>query len=402
MKLALTFTNLGPYHLARLRALGERLEARGWSLLVYETAESERRYPWEAGRRREPFQRETLVTGQALEDIPARVCVRAIDESLERDRPDAVGIVGYVRPECLATLRWAERCRRPVVLLSESQHIDKRRVWWKEAIKSRRVRRCASALVGGPRHRSYLTALGMPEERIALGYNAVDNVGLASRAEIARQRDRHDLAVSGPFLLAVSRLVPEKNLAMLIRAFAQVREKGRFRGVWSLVICGDGPERRALGALVERAGLQGLVHFPGFLQEADLVQYYAFASAFVHPSRSEPWGLVVNEAAACGLPLVVSDRAGCAETLVPDPVGTTGRRIDPANEDDLAEAIAWVASLAEAEREAMGLRAREIVGRWGPDRFAQGMFDALAMASGRTAETWSGRLPVAQRAARVP
>lgn len=381
MRLALSFTNLGPYHLARLRALGHRLEAEGSSLIVYETAGTERRYPWKASREAEPFERKTLFPGRALEEIPARECAQAIECGLRSDRPDAVGVVGYVRPECLAALRWAERAERPVILLSESQRIDKRRSWWKEAIKSRRVKRCSSALVGGPRHREYLVELGMPSARITLGYNAVDNERLANQAQAARARGPlNGIPVDRPYLLAVNRFVPEKNLAMLVRAFARLREHSNGGQAWSLVLCGDGPDRPALEALVGRLCPCGLVHFPGFLQEADLIPYYAFASAFVHPSRSEPWGLVVNEASACGLPLLVSQRAGCVETLVPEPTGTTGRRFDPSDEGDVLAGLIWMTSLSDHERAAMGQRAGEIVLQWGPDRFAQGMLDALEVA----------------------
>jgi glycosyltransferase involved in cell wall biosynthesis len=301
-------------------------------------------------------------------------------DALKRDRPDVVGVVGYARPECMAALSWATRRARPVVLLSESQRIDKPRVWWKERVKSRRVRRCASALVGGPRHRSYLAELGMPEERIVLGYDAVDNQGLEAQAQAARTAGRSWIPVAGRYLLAVNRFVPEKNLAMLIRAFGRVIEAMPAEQAWSLVLCGDGPERRALEALVERLGLAGRVHFPGFLQEAELVPYYAFASAFVHASLSEPWGLVVNEAAACGLPLVVSDRAGCVETLVPDPIGTTGRRFDPGDLEGVVAAMSWVTSLSDAKRAEIGMRARDVARQWGPERFAEGMLEALAIA----------------------
>jgi glycosyltransferase involved in cell wall biosynthesis len=119
---------------------------------------------------------------------------------------------------------------------------------------------------------------------------------------------------------------------------------------------------------------------PGFLQAGALARWYAFAAAFVHPSLMEPWGLVVNEAAACGLPLLVSERAGCAETLVPDPAGTSGMRFDPEDENALAAGLSWLAGLPEAERAAMGQRAAEVVAAWGPERFAQGTLEALALA----------------------
>ena len=124
----------------------------------------------------------------------------------------------------MAALTWARREVRPTILMSESQEIDHPRTWWKEAIKRRRVALFSGGMVGGPRHRDYLVKLGMPESRIALGYNAVDNAAFARRAEAAR---RDPAAREGlptrPYFLAVSRFVPEKNLARLVRAFARYR-----------------------------------------------------------------------------------------------------------------------------------------------------------------------------------
>ena len=110
--------------------------------------------------------------------------------------------------------------------------------------------------------------------------------------------------------------------------------------------------------------------------------WLAFASAFVHPSLLEPWGLVVNEAAACGLPLLVSDRAGCVETMVPDPPGTTGRRFDPRDELELTAALAWISGLTESERRRMHgtERGQESSGNGVPSGFAEGTVEALALA----------------------
>jgi glycosyltransferase involved in cell wall biosynthesis len=133
-------------------------------------------------------------------------------------------------------------------------------------------------------------------------------------------------------------------------------------------------------AAAEQSGFGNAIHFPGFLQARELTRYYALASAFVHPSLLEPWGLVVNEAAACGLPLLVSDRAGCAETLVPEPDGTTGWRFDPRDTAAIAAALARIAALTAHERRGMGRRAAEAVTEWGPERFARGAVEALDMA----------------------
>lgn len=377
MKLTIAFPNFGPYHLARLRALGESLARDGHALVAHEMAGSERKYPWEAGRATEAYRRVTLFPDRAIEDVPPSACSSAIREALERDRPDAVATCGYSRPESMAALRWAEANGKPAILMSESQEIDRPRSWWKEAIKARRVRRFSSALVGGPRHRDYLVRLGMPAERIALGYNAVDNSVFAAQAERARTapEGRGGLP-QAPYFLAVGRFVAEKNFPRLIRAFASYRKQAG-EGAWDLALCGAGPGASEIDAEVRASGLGAAIHRPGFLRGAELARWYAFAGAFVLPSLSEPWGLVANEAAACGAPLIVSDRAGCAETLVPGPPGASGRRFDPEDERGLSAILADVASLPEAERGAMGVSASRVVAEWGPERFARGMREAI-------------------------
>ncbi len=383
MKLAVCFTNFGPYHLARLRALALRLAETGDRLTAYEVAGTERTYPWQADRRDEPFAWVTLFPDRVLETLPRAECARAMRRALDRDRPDALGVVGYARPESMTMLAWARRSRRPAVLMSESQKIDHPRAWWKEAIKRRRVRRFSAGLVGGPRHRDYLIDLGMPADRIALGYNAVDNALYARQAEAARRSPEGRAGLpAAPYFLAVSRFVLEKNLPRLVLAFARYRQAAPEGRAWDLVLCGGGPGAAEVEAAIAASGAAEAIHRPGFLQADELSRWYAFASAFVHPSLMEPWGLVVNEASACGLPLLVSDRAGCAETLVPDVTKTTGRRFDPRDEDVLAASLTWMASLPEAERQALGRRAAEVVAHWGPERFAQGTLEALAMARG--------------------
>ena len=379
--LSVCFTNFGPYHLARLRALAGLLARAGDRLLAIEVAGQEERYPWAREASPEPFARTTLFPGRALEAISRDECIRAMNRALDRERPDALGIVGYSRPESMAALRWARRSGRPTILMSESQEVDHPRAWWKEAIKRRRVRKFSSGLVGGPRHLDYLVKLGMPRQKIALGYNAVDNDAFARRSEAARRSPDGRRGLPGrPYFLAVNRFVPEKNLPRLIGAFARYRKDAPSETAWDLVLCGGGPGEPEVEAAVRASGLGAAIHRPGFLQAEGLAPWLAHASAFVHPSLMEPWGLVVNEAASCGLPLLVSDRAGCVETLVPGPSGTTGRRFDPTDREEMTSALAWIAGLPGPERRAMGARAARVVCEWGPERFARGTIEALGLA----------------------
>ena len=399
MILSVCFTNFGPYHLARLRALASALGERGDRLIAYEVAGQELRYPWSPTRLDEPYTWSTLFPDRILEAIEPAECRRAMVERLEQDRPDGLGIVGYVRPESMAAARWANLHGRPAILLSESHRVDRPRAWWKELIKRRRLRRFDAALAGGPAHRDYLANLGMPPTRVALGYNAVHNDFFANEAH--RWRDSPDGRSglpSKPYFLTVCRFVPEKNLVRLIGAFALYRQKCAAESAWDLVLCGDGPDSAEVDEAIARSGCGPAIHRPGFLQSDLLPRWYAHAGAFVLPSLSEPWGLVANEAAASGLPLLVSAHAGCAATLVPQTDGTTGSQFDPLDLDAITNKLAWMAELPEEARRAMGRRAAKVVSDWGPDRFAQGFLEALEIA--RTAVRRRAATPVAPSRAR--
>lgn len=384
MRVAVAVTNLGPYHCARLRALAPALASQGGEVVVYQVAGREERYSWKAAGAPDRFEVKTFFPGESLERIPRGACARAMSRSLEQDRPDLVAVTGYSRPESLAAIVDSNRDRRPVILLSETQRIDHPRVWWKEAVKRKRVELCASALVGGPPHKAYLEELGMPSDRISLGYNAVDHDAFAAAADRARaERSAPAAAPNRPYFLAVSRLVPEKNLLFLLDAYSEYRSCVPSADAWELVILGDGPEERSLRERIVALGLAEHVLLPGFIQAEEQGGWHARAGAFVHPSRMEPWGLAVNEAAAAALPLIVSDRAGASSTLVPDPPWTTGVRFDPHDSEALVAALVQVAGMRKSERIAIGERARAVASAWGPRRFASGFLEALEHARAR-------------------
>jgi glycosyltransferase involved in cell wall biosynthesis len=266
--------------------------------------------------------------------------------------------------------------------MSESQAIDRPRTWWKERIKRHRLRLFDAALVGGPSHHDYLIDLGMPADRITLGYNAVDNTLYGNRADFWHDHPEGRQGLPAPpYFLTVCRFAPEKNLIRLIEAFALYRDQMGPDQSWDLVLCGDGPQAGLIEAAIKCSGHAGSIHRPGFLQADALTRWYAHAGAFVLSSLSEPWGLVVNEAASCGLPLLVSNRVGCAPTLVPEQVNTTGAQFDPLDTEEMCHKLTWISSLLPAERQTMGRRAAELVSAWGPERFAQGTLEALDLAT---------------------
>jgi glycosyltransferase involved in cell wall biosynthesis len=123
------------------------------------------------------------------------------------------------------------------------------------------------------------------------------------------------------------------------------------------------------------------VVLPGFIQYDALPAYYGLAGAFVHASTTEQWGLVVNEAMASGLPVIVSKRCGCVPDLVQD--GVNGFSFDPYDVEALASLMQRVAAMADEQRRTMGEAGRRIIADWGPERFADGLMQAVEVARRR-------------------
>ncbi|MDF1824409.1 MAG: glycosyltransferase family 4 protein [Verrucomicrobiales bacterium] len=259
---------------------------------------------------------------------------------LDKLQPDAVAICGYATPDARACLRWCRRHRASAILMTETREQDGARVWWKEWIKARIVRSFDGALCGGSDARNYLEKLGMPAVRIAEGYDVVDNDYFATEAQKHRSTDP-PVAL---YFLASGRFIERKNYGFLIEAYAAyvkracsptIDNRQPATATWNLCLLGDGEQKTDLIAHCHRLGLnvieaapwesneapstknqeRNTVFFPGWRSHAELPRFYAHAGAFVHPAVSEPWGLVVNEAMASELPLLVSPGTGAVKSF---------------------------------------------------------------------------------------
>ena len=367
----------GPYHLARLRAAHALLAARGDRLTAVEVTTRGEEYAWALETAPEPFARACALPGRTFEDVPPAEMQQAVADLLDRLNPDAVAITSYSTPDAQAAVSWCRRRRRAAILMLASKADDVERTLWRERLKSILVRSYDAALVGGTPQRAYLHDLGFPAARVFETYNAVDNAFFAQRATAARQdrsatARRLGLSFEGPYFLTVCRLLALKNIDGLLRAYASyAAAAGR---PWPLVIVGDGPERERLERLTADLGLD-TVHFAGFRQKEDLPSYYALAGALVLPSFRDTWGLVVNEAMAAGLPVLVSTQAGCSVDLV-DP-GVNGFTFDP---HDGAQMASMLSRIADMDIGRMGLRSAQIIENWSPEAFATGLYEAAQAA----------------------
>lgn len=295
--------------------------------------------------------------------------------ALNQVSPDAILCGGYSYLASWQALRWARSRNIPFLLWSESNAQDARGEYAPvEFLKREFLRRCAGFVVPGQSARDYLLAQQILEKRIFVAPNAVDNSLFSSLADVARRDprvNRRKLGLPDRYVLFVGRLVPEKGAFDLLRAYAELEEQ--IRRDLGLIFVGDGPARQELQKRASEISV-GEIRFVGFTHREQLPSYYALAEMMVLATYTDPWGLVVNEAMACGLPVIVSDVAGCVRDLVRE--GWNGLLVPPRNVVSLASAIRVLAVQPDL-RASMGVRATSHIANFSPQQWSVSIADAI-------------------------
>jgi 1,2-diacylglycerol 3-alpha-glucosyltransferase len=296
------------------------------------------------------------------------------ETALRRARPDFVVCGGYNYVASWQSMAWARRNRVPFALWAESTTRDLRSGHTLiELFKTNFLRRCDAFVVPGKSSIEYLRNYSVPEDTIFTAPNAVDTEFFAQGAAVIRRdpaMHRASLQLPARFFLFAGRLVPEKGIFDLIRAYGALAPE--LREEISLAFVGDGVARSALQECAA-AIRPGSIHFAGFAQRNRLPAYYALAEALVLPTHTDTWGLVVNEAMACGLPIICSEVAGCVADLVEN--GWNGRVFSAGDVSQLTFAMDELARDAELGS-LMGQRSRERIAQYSPAAWAAGMASA--------------------------
>ena len=289
---------------------------------------------------------------------------RGVLRTLRQLRPSVIVIGGWNQPAFWLAATYARVTRVPLVVWVESTARDARPGRSAtEVLKRLLVSWCAGFLVPGRASTDYLRSLGVAADRITLAPNAVDARVFGDAVAHARrdlERLRNELGVTDCTFLYVGRLDPEKGVDLLIEAMRSVAA--------DLVVVGAGADAGRLKQLAPAN-----VRFVGRLERDTLVPWYAAADAFVLPSRSDQWGMVLSEAATAGLPLVSTDAPGAAHDLIED--GVNGFRVPTGDVHALTLALSRLAESPEL-REVAGRRSAEIAARFTPKAWAAAVSSA--------------------------
>jgi glycosyltransferase involved in cell wall biosynthesis len=322
-----------------------------------------------------------LVDGYLHEACPPRGQSRWLRERLQPDRCDLLIANGYTQPLYRLGARVAKRAGIATALRLDS-------VLWngspardiaKRLLFATYMKKMYDLFLGvGSLTLDYLRAFGVPEGRTGLFPYAVDVEEFQSRsalspAERAAFRERLGMPADARLVLSLAKFNDREAPWDLLRAFARIDRPD----VW-LVLAGDGPARADLVRFVGEQGLDR-IRFPGYIPYPELPVLYAAADVFVHPAREERWGVSVQEALACGLPVVASSRVGAGHDLIE----TGGNGFIYAAGDD-AELALRIAEALALPPQRVRERSREILARWDYAASWRNLLEAASRISGRT------------------
>ena len=351
MKIGYFVNRIGPYHDARFR------EVSDCDIIAIEMFAKDATYSWDQTKDR-PYANTTLFDNE-LSSPNIQQYQRAIISVVNKYKLDVLAIPGWSSAWAIVATEIGVREDIPIILLSDTFQLRSNSLL-ELFVKRSLVSVFSSALTAGSPHQRFLHSLGMKPTQTFDGYDVVDN-------SFFKYNNSNPL-INGPYILCVARFVWEKKLSFLLQEYA----RSNSRKTHKLVLAGDGPERFKLQSLADKLGISASVCFVGFVSYPEVRTLYRHADLFILPSKSETWGLSVNEAMASSLPVLVSNACGCAEDLVKS--GLNGQIIYPDKEGSISEGLDNI--LCSQNRGEMGQKSLEIIDKWGLSRFRENLLNA--------------------------
>ena len=303
--------------------------------------------------------------------------VRMLARKLSTECYTVMHLAGWGHPILIVAMLLGWYYRVPVFLESDTPIPFGTPLWkrlFKRIVYPFIFRIPKTVLPAGTRQALYFRQYGVPSRKIRLAQMTVDVtriIQLSDQSRILKGKDKlrfeFGLAENQTVFIFVGRLESYKGIEDLLGAFGELsREMPNI----ALLIVGDGSQREKVAAASIR---NPTIRYLGRLESEEVVRAYNAADVAVLPASFEPWGLVVNEAMASGLPVIVSDRVGCADDLVK--VRRTGLIFPAECKAGLKDAMQYMVE-NPADRKKMGNQGRQLISSWTLENWATNIVDA--------------------------
>jgi len=301
-----------------------------------------------------------------------------IDGAIRKGGFDAFIVSGWVVKSCLQALWACRKWRVPCIVRGESNCL-RLRPWWVRSVHRLLLRQYSAFLTIGEANRAFYLRNGVSSAKLFAAPYCVENERFAAQAREWRPhregiRQDWGIPASAFTFLFSGKFIPKKRPFDLLTAFSSaVRAPGASGSKTCLLMVGDGELRPACERIARREDLP--VIFTGFLNQSEMPRAYVASDCLVLPSdNGETWGLVVNEAMACGLPAIVSDQVGCRLDLVES--GRTGAVFPCGDSDALSELLVAFCRSPDGAK-VLGDHARELIAGYSVRSVVAGTIEAV-------------------------
>ncbi len=365
MRIAVIHNIISPYKVYLFNEMNKVLD----DFFVIFAALSEGKREWKVNRKELEFNHTILFEGELENANKVKLNINLINK-LKEINPDVLIIDGYSYFFCWTSMFWGKLKRKKLILWFSSNYEDRKRPFYKELLKSFFIKRFDTANTYGIKSKEYLVSLGFSSSKIFITGNVTDNNFYSRECQKYKKINeeiKKEFNLAKHNFLYVGRFSPEKNIFLLLNVFKELLLEMRDIN-WNLILVGSGPQEEKIKHFIRSQNLAKFIHVIGFKQKEEICKFYSVSDVLILPSITEPWGLVVNEAMACGLAVLVSKNCGCYPDIVKD--GINGFSFSPYNAEELKELMIKIAS-GRVDLKTMKLNSLKIIEKYNPKTAAQ-------------------------------
>jgi glycosyltransferase involved in cell wall biosynthesis len=303
-----------------------------------------------------------LFPQNSSDELSKKAIVDAVFAELDKINPDVIISSPIVLYAGALSIRWAKKNKKKFIMFDDAKPAQFKRNFLVQGVKDAIIKQADGLWLPSMEYEREYSRLNTNSIHYFYGYSCIDN---------KRFKIDDDKTYTNHAIVCVARLVPVKNLDILLKTWQLVEQKNDF---YRLFIVGNGPEADALVKLTNDLKLNR-IEFPGIIANTDLPACYNNADVFILPSLSETWGLVVNEAMAAGLPILLSNKVNACNALLQE--GVNGYSFDPLDATQMAGAILKFIGLSKPSKEVMGAKSLEIIGTMDYENMGRKLVSAL-------------------------
>lgn len=369
MNIVALHTDFRLYWSSRLEALSEYLKLNQSNLDVIEIAGQGSPYSFEKDHKNKNCKWHILFPDSKPEELTGKKIKPALFCLLDEINPDVILAGAIAFPSGALAVQWANsRPDKRVIIFDDSKI---------EAVKRNKfVNFIKQSVYNGVDAMFYPAEPWVPtgefwgfsKEQMFFGVDVVDNTFWENSID------------PNPFdfnyFVAAGRQIPQKNFFAVIRAYHIYLQQVKKNNAYKLILIGNGPEHDRIMEYIQKNNLDDMILCMNFMSQEELKVIYHNANVLCLVSKSETWGLVINEAMSAGCAIIASKECGASEVLVRS--DQNGYVISCDDIEEIAKSMIKYHSLSPLEKESMAKISKQIISEWGLEKFCKGVAEACA------------------------